>query len=699
MEDSGDSNAKVLRVRALLKRGGKTPTLNTIVRTENVVATSADLQRLSTDTRDAHAKLADGISDATAKGVVQAIGVVRASVGDSYGLSRAGRGFPDDTAIDPIEGWPPKYAVDACSNLAVHASRLAALCHSFAAEHRKEANVENDVGHAICDTVTHLHEAYAQVDDEVFSKGEHPEDMEIAARIMNRRGGQLAERAIIDAHGEVFASVEFEAVRTSFVRAAAIFNSLHVGHSLYSGVPVHNRLPEFSQNTVAMESHLLLAEVLRNAGMTESAVTNTLARASRHAETAEAILEVEDARDPLADARANSVTGQPLRLGEWASEAMRTGVAQFDVIGGFSMSLEGNMAMHDGDLAAADWLCLRARTTNPVSGKFDQPVVASTLATAAWRRMRYDAGTYDAPFFRPNEQQLRAASRVGIALCGRGNLDSESHYADADLLVVDVGVAPEMLGMIVVGNYVPARATFHKAADAIGYMFSELELDQAADSVDAAPRPGQRAFLDDAMHAEPASWTPDPVYEETLPEEAAAVVSAPLESVPETTITAHEAFEHALNKSLTTTPVASDADASSGTAFPDADATTLALRAALCVTIRESPCALDDLAMRVTRAAHPGYTAGLPVTGHNPAAHALAPSVQLYRMLGHKGERAVDVAASILGLRELEPVVAELEDALDEEFEDALVEPVGSAPVVDPTESGTPSSEEFDELA
>ena len=73
MEDSGDAtgandaNAKVLRVRALFKRGGKTPSYNTIVRTENVVATSAELRKLADDTHDAHRELAERFDSSVGK--------------------------------------------------------------------------------------------------------------------------------------------------------------------------------------------------------------------------------------------------------------------------------------------------------------------------------------------------------------------------------------------------------------------------------------------------------------------------------------------------------------------------------------------------------------------------------------------------------------------------------------------------------
>ena len=98
------------------------------------------------------------------------------------------------------------------------------------------------------------------------------------------------------------------------------------------------------------------------------------------------------------------------------------------------------------------------------------------------------------------------------------------------------------------------------------------------------------------------------------------------------------------------------------------------MRAALCVTIRESPHALHDLSQCITQ----------PRTA------------SLYRMLNHKGESAADVAASILGLPDLEPVVAEIEEEEVEEEHDE--EAIGAAFDVADTESGTPSSEEFEEL-
>ena len=169
--EQGDANAKVLRVRALLKRGGKTPVYNTIVRTENVVATSDDLKGLALATEESHRQLAELYDNRDQKGVVHAIGAVRVSVGQSYGLAKEGRSVPCVDAPAPTGSWPPAYAVTPCGNMAVHGTRLAALCKSFATKHRLETNAENDVGHAICDTVSHLQESYEELDDEVFRNG------------------------------------------------------------------------------------------------------------------------------------------------------------------------------------------------------------------------------------------------------------------------------------------------------------------------------------------------------------------------------------------------------------------------------------------------------------------------------------------------------------------------------------------------
>lgn len=694
VDSSCDANAKVLRVRALLKRGGKTPTYNTIVRTESVVATSAELQKLAASVGPAHDTIAEKLKNGDLKRTVYAVSAVRRSIGESYGLGEHSHSVPS-TDVAPVldSAWPPPYAVDACGQMSVHAARLEALCHSFAIKHRKEPNAENDVGHAICDTVAHLQETFAQLDDEVFKHGEHEYNLEVAARVLNRRARQLAARAKLDAHGEVFASIEFSATCSSLLRAASAFNAIHIGHTLYSGVPHHSGLDDFTSGMVAMESHALLADTLKHAGMQECAITNTLARAGRHAELAEAIWGVEDARDPLEDARVNTSAGQPLSLGEWASEGMRTGVAQFDVIGGFSISVEGDLTVHAESLDDCEWLCLRARTSTPIAAPLQPGEISRVAATAAWRRMRYDAGTYDAPFFRPTEDQLRAASRIGIALCGRGNLTNE-YYTDSDVLVVDVGIAPDTLGMLVVGNHVPARATLHKAEDAIGYMFSELELDLANEQIEHAQSCDQKTFLTNIRDAEPASWTPDAPRVETQPTDAVQLVTVPLETVPETVVNAHEAFEKALHSycnvraaSVVEQPARRKA----------ADETSAALSWALCATIRESPCALNDLAARITRNAQPAAT------------QALAPSVALYQQLAHKGERAVDVAASMVGLRDLEPIVSlpELEEVLQApDTEDAVETDAAFEEVMHPESvveqadgSGTPSSEEFDDLA
>ena len=696
MEDASDANAKVLRVRALLKRGGKTPVNNTIIRTENVVATSHELQSRVTAATEAHAQVADTIEHAELKRTVLAIGAVRRDVGESYGLFSRDCAMPDSSATPSkaANGWPPAYAHDALRQVSCHAARLVALCRSFATDHRRDANVENDVAHAIIDVATHLHEAYAQLDDEVFKHGEHDDRLEVAARLVNRRARQLASRARFDAHGEVFASIEFNAACTSLVNASAVFNQFYIGNSLYAGANVHGGMDIFEPSTVAAESHLLLAETLKHEGLKESTVTNTLARASRHSEKAEAILEVDDAKDPLDDSWTCTMAGQPLGLREWASEGVRTGVAQFDVIGGFSMALDGEMVMHTDAIADAEWLCLRARVT-PCHLWQPPHVVARTVATAAWKRMRYDADVEDDDgnrfSFRPSEEQLRAAARVGIALCGR---PPQHRGVDHGLLVVDVGIAPNRLGMVVAGNHVPARATLHKAVDAIGYMFSQLELDRAHDSVDSPSN--QCHFLDPCEEAEPAAWVPEPQREDVVPTEPPAVapsVGCVLESVPETIITAHEAFEHTLTTALVLPTTPYDDVAMPKSEFPEADATSKALSAALAVTIRESPRAFDDLATQINTRAQPGYLAAMAdydsdALAQRAAAVALAPSVEMYRMLDHQGERAIDVAASLLGLKDLEPVVMTEPKTVDEP--DSLD---GSYPG-----SGTPSSEELEEL-
>ena len=653
MEDAGDANSKVLRVRALLKRGGKTPVYNTIVRTENVVATSPELQKLSADMQDTHRELAERFEDTDIRGVVYAVNAARAAIGASYGICEHGHALLSNTTFEhlgtvPKCAWPPKYAVNACGKMCVHAARLEALCHSFATKHRQQPNVENDVSYAISDTVAHLQDTFEQLDDEVFSKGMHSGQMEIAARVLNRRARQLAERATLDAHGEVFASIEFAATCSSLLRAASTFNSLHIGHSLYSDIKVGAYLEEFTPSYIASESHMLLSQTLRLEGLNEAAVTNTLARAKRHCEKADAVLAVEDARDPLQDTHVNTLAGQPLTLGEWAAEAQRTGVAQFDVIGGFSMSLEGECVMHEDALAEADWLCLRARTTCSMAAPLQTAEIARVAATSAWRRMRYDAGTYDAPFFRPSEEHLRAAGRLGIALCGRGNLTSE-HHADADVLVVDTGSAAERFGMVVVGNHVPAHVTMHNAEDAVGYMFSDPELNAATDGVDVQRVGAQQwDFLSTNPLAAPAAYVAEaPLYEVSSSEVVAT--NAPLPTVHEATITAHEAYEKVLGSALLVAGCVHEA-LPTGAPETDAEAVDKAMRAALCVTIKESPLALNDLSQKI----------------------ALTRSALLYRMLGHHGGRAVDVAASILGLPDLELIEAETDEVTYEHVEGTL---------------------------
>jgi hypothetical protein len=236
----------------------------------------------------------------------------------------------------------------------------------------------------------------------------------------------------------------------------------------------------------------------------------------------------------------------------------------------------------------------------------------------------------------------------------------------------------------------------YKSADvAVGYMFSGDELARATDEVDAAVQPAQTSFLSAAVDADPASWTADPVVEEEPPSDTERVAAAPLETVPETIISAREAFERVLDRAMHLPARVADADTSESVDAA-AEVTRDALYAALAATIRESPPALEDLASAITQKAQPSYAAARPVD-------ALAPSVKLYRMLDRESVKAVDVAASMLGLRDLEPVVADLEEEAEEgapvdvALEEAF-EPVGALAPVEPTESGTPSSEDFEDL-
>lgn len=698
-----ESTGRVVRVRALLKRGGRTPVQNTIVRTEDVVATAAFLQTAAAESAQAHERIAESTEHEALQKAVRGIGAMRQLVATTYGTSFDSVGVPaKETSLASVEApEAPEEAHEVMSAFASHATHVAALCCSYATRHRKEDNVENDIGHAISDAVGHLYEAYENLANAGVANIDEP------ALMLVERGRQLAQRARLDGHGEVFSSVEFAATLASFVDASSVLNQLYIGESLYANRSDPYAVEEFTPTHVAADSHARMAEALHRAATTESFVTNTLARAGRHASHAAKVMEGDHpAVDPLDACAVSTQTGLSLTLGEWVSEAMRTDAAEFDVLGGFHMKLDGGFVFHAYALDKADWLCLRARTTSPQTAEATFEETAVFSSTAAWRRLRYDAGTHDSPSFRPSEEQLRAAQKVGIALCGRGNLSS-SHADDANLLIVDVGVAPDVLGMEVTGTTVSARATLHKARVAVGYMFSGVELERAAAEVQAGAS-NEHSFLVESDEAEPLSWVPVPAPTPTAEAPAApAPVPVPvLAPIPEVAISAHEAFERAMH--TTHEPCATEYhDVTQPAEDSAATSASAALAAAVRVTLSESAWAIDDLAARITQTAQASHVAALPDVSQVEsrrvcAQYGVGPSAALYRDLAHCGGRSIDVAASMVGLRDLEPVVVLEEEAGDEYLDvpenlEAALEAALAADDV-PAGSGTPSSEEFEDL-
>ena len=105
--------------------------------------------------------------------------------------------------------------------------------------------------------------------------------------------------------------------------------------------------------------------------------------------------------------------------------------------------------------------------------------------------------------------------------------------------------------------------------------------------------------------------------------------------MPEITLTAHEAFERSV---LSHVIRPAERDSTAASSDDDAARVSNALMAALCVSIKASANALEDVSRTITHVA----------------------TSRLYKRLQHKGETTVDMAASILGVPELEPVEPEL---------------------------------------
>ena len=620
---SGD--VERLRVRQMLKKGGKTPVFKTVVRTDDTVAASSALAASAVVTARLFKATAESLAD------TDRIAAVRA-VADAYEQASVHWGDESHVGITPGEAdalveshasclptpagsapWPESFAHAPIREMMEASARVAALCTSFATAHRAMPNVENDLGEEIAHAAAATHEAYARLDDEVLRLDQVPE-FGAAARLVNRRAKQLAAWARHDAHGEVFKSVEYIATRASLLGAMAEFNYLYLGTPLVPG----SHCGVAHDGSLCGEAHARLAEALTCSARSETRVTNTPLRARRHAVRATGCGDYGDPLDPLGAMGWHTTTDQDLTLREWVTDAMHSGEALYDVIGGFSMGLDGSYTYHvpADALASADWLVLRAHTTVPADD--DAEAVGRAASISASRRLRYDAGTYDAPHFRPTEDAFQTGLDLGVVLCGRGEAQE-----GADVLHVDATTAPTTLGLSLSGTL----AHVLDARTAVGCMFSADEITSAAD--------GNSAFLSDEVGGCPKAIEAAPVVP-VVPVAPVAPVDAPVEERP--------AFE----------------------------ATHKALAAAIGVTLRESAVAFDDLASYVSERS--------------------LPSMELFEALHHKGERAVDVAATMLGWPELPPRPPSPElpvlDSIEELGEELAAGASGASDI----------SEEFEEL-
>jgi len=336
------------------------------------------------------------------------------------------------------------------------------------------------------------------------------------------------------------------------------------------------------------------------------------------------------------------------------------------VIGGFSVGLDGSFQFRtaaEGD--RADWLTLRARTT-AASLATDESAseLAHSSATAAWRSLSYDAGTYNAPFFRPSTQHIEAASRFGIALCGRGNASAKNLASDADVVHIDESVASSALGMSRQGGTV----LLSNASVVIGFMFGAEEVATAA-----APSPNG-AFLKSDEHAppHPSVLFCEESSEKELEVAAAEPVPNELESAlnrlladPINKVYARVLRESPSKATLDPPPAPVESDLER----PDADRASGALRAAIGAVIKTSPFAMDDVVQRIADTSSLWHTARAP--GAAAVLHARQveylsafPARRLYASLDGHGARHADVAAWRLGLLEVASLMDE-DDLVD----------------------------------
>lgn len=614
-----------------------------------------------------------------------------------------------------LPSWPTRGIHAPVAAFVSSATRLAALASSFATIHRAEEHVENDVTEAIGDAQRKLAYAYEALDDEVFSVDADSE-VEVSARIVMRRSRQLAGLAATDRRGEVFASELFDAARSSFVDGAKRFNVLYMQAPLldtkldvdwFSPIAARPTTADAAYETlkavaskvrdasnpmlvrdavnaafsrvvqlrgevargerevewgddvhmaVLAESHTRVADALYKNALKATGVTNHRVRARRHLDLA---LCPTSPADPLGEPHSASTN---LRLCDWVAHAERTNEAEFEVIGGFSVGLDGSFQFHTAAEAdRADWLTLRARTT-AASLATDESAseLAHSSATAAWRSLSYDTDMYEAPFFRPSTQHIEAASRFGIALCGRGNVAAKNPSSDADVVHIDESVAQSALGMRRLGN----MALLSNASVVIGFMFG-------ADEVATAEMPSPTGvFLGSDANAPPHPIVPfcEERSENEINTAAAEPVLDDLErrwfdrllTEPIDKVYARVLHESPSKATLEPPPAPVEPDLK----WPDADRASGALRAAIGAVIEASSFAMDDVVQRIADTSslwHAARAPGAAAVLHARQAEYLSapPARRLYASLGGHGARHADVAASRLGLLEVASLVGE----------------------------------------
>lgn len=660
-----------------------------------MVATSVTHQELATRMGLIHKAIAVRMKDAHSRAAIEAIGAARQMIAASYGSSQVCVCTPNDKEIIPDNHSPPSWAhshahAPLCDFVG-HVARVASLCCSFATKHRSEPNVENDVDRAIMDAVKLLHAAFVRVENEVFvhsptrtrkssrtsDSADSAEPAESAARVIHLRSHQLAQRARYDVHGEVFAGVEYTATFNSLVEAAGVFNKYYIGITTFAFKSWYC-IDEFSRYDIAAESHARLSDALRLFSLGETTITNTLLRAAREAKRVQLMLSDDNPEDVLGDVRNNTTHGQPLYLEEWVSEAMRTGLVRFELVGGMSMDIQGSFTFLDSNLQDADWWCLRARTTDPLTGDVKDVMDA---ALAAWRRIRYD--TMD----ETTEDHLRLARNVGVALHGRDGCEGRENIKKyADLIVIDAGIAPKTLSLTITPPYsIGADVMSHNARPIMRWMFSHAEIERARQFTTIKPFYAQRTVnVDDAVFLSISGdskedengngiedgnkqrrkgWLPyalstaSPtvvsskrvVEDDTLPDTLDNVDSLP--PIPEISLSPSEAFHLTMVRSALSPLSSTDLNIKltepierTGSAYRERICeVSLALTESVCKTILESVHGMDDLLASVTDAAK---SYGCHERGERSA---ITPK-SICKHLVFKPERCVDVASALLGL-------------------------------------------------